>query len=30
MKESGGIKNLIAAKMIKTATGTNFVPNIPS
>lgn len=30
MKQSGGIGNLVAAKMTKTITGTDFVPNIPN
>lgn len=30
MKESGGLGNLAAAKLMKTASGTDFVPKIPT
>lgn len=30
MKESGGVGNMIGAKILKDVTGTDFVPRIPS
>ncbi|MFP4024713.1 MAG: hypothetical protein ACLFVR_09315 [Thiohalospira sp.] len=30
MEESGGVGNLIGSKVIQKASGTDFVPNIPS